>query len=229
MPKLYFPLSNDEIQHFTMRLSNAYYNNVMKTDNINVINDCFEKSLPNVILPKAKYELKRRARETESGESPGKTESKSIILELEFQSLPLTIPTTGELAEGILYQTSAYFKGVDFLAIKNNVFGLGEDEGKYLIAFQVTAQKTAPRKKLESTIRIPQKYRDNKKGVLLILVSFYFPDFEENYLTFNEVTSSRSTTANITFQDWWFGHLCDFEPLHAMYISIKNSMYTGEK
>lgn len=80
VPELYFPLSDGQIQHFTMQLSNAYYNNVAKTDNINVVNDCFENSIPSVILPRANYQLRLRAEETES-----KT------ISLDFQSLPLIL------------------------------------------------------------------------------------------------------------------------------------------
>lgn len=34
VPELYFPLSEGQIQHITMHMSNAYYNNVTKTDNV---------------------------------------------------------------------------------------------------------------------------------------------------------------------------------------------------
>ncbi len=61
VPELYFPLSEGQIQHITMHMSNAYYNNVTKTDNVNVVNDCFENSIPSVILPNFTYTLKLRA------------------------------------------------------------------------------------------------------------------------------------------------------------------------
>lgn len=214
VPKLYYSLSNEEIQHFTMQLCNAYYSNVMKTDNINTVNDCFENSIPSLILPKVKYTLR----------------AGSIFrtVELEFKPLPLALPEAGELAEDILYHTSTYFKAVDFIAIKKNVFGPGIDEGEYLIAFQVMAQKTALTHKLQSTINISEEYTRDKKGVLLILIFLNFTDFENNYQTFKGVTSSRNEAARKRFQNWWLGHLCDFKPVEAMYIKIKNSMYTGE-
>ena len=42
--ELHFPLSVEDLQHITIQLCNGYYNNLMKTDNINVIND--ENSIP---------------------------------------------------------------------------------------------------------------------------------------------------------------------------------------
>ena len=64
--------------HFTMQLSNAYYNNVAKMNNINVVNDCFENSVPSVILPKFNYRFRPR--------SPSNSPESTISLD--FRSLP---------------------------------------------------------------------------------------------------------------------------------------------
>ena len=44
-----------------MLLCHTYYSTIAKTDNINVVNDAFENSLPKVTLPIASYKFKQRS------------------------------------------------------------------------------------------------------------------------------------------------------------------------
>ena len=72
-----------------------------------------------VILPIASYKFKQRS----------DRDIQSQTLTLTFNSMPLVLPSDGALVENYLYQTPTYFKGVDFMAVKKNVFG---GEGQYL-------------------------------------------------------------------------------------------------
>lgn len=217
VPVLYLPFSDKQIEYFSMLLCNTYYSNIEKT--VNVMNDAFENSIPKVLLPAACYTFAQRCAKKQI-----KTEAvESQTISLAFSGIPLHL-SGDELVEGYLYQTSTYCKGVDFVGMKRNVFGSTGQDGEYLIAFQATAQKTSMTSKFQATINIPEKFTKNKIGVLLIMMSLYFPSFDNNYATFIQVTNSSSPTIQKKYENWWFGQLVDSEPLEALYISIQKCM-----
>lgn len=188
VPKLYLPLSRPQIQHFIRKFTNTHQSAFPRTSNVNVINDAFENTIPSVILPQYVYQLRRG------------TESKTISLK--FQSIPLILPQANP-AKDILYQTGPYCKGTDFVAVKDDVFGSDEQDkrGEYLIAIQVTAINTGIKKKFESTINISPTFTEGK-NVLLIMIALNFQDFDGNYGTFTEVTSSPSPTVKARYESW---------------------------
>ncbi len=61
VPELYFPLSGESLQFYTKRLQSTKF----QTDNVNVMNDLFENSIANVILPKFKAVLRSKKSEVE--------------------------------------------------------------------------------------------------------------------------------------------------------------------
>lgn len=95
--------------------------------------------------------------------------------------------------------------------------------GEYLIAIQVTAINTGIKKKFESTINISPTFTEGK-NVLLIMIALNFQDFDANYGTFTEVTSSPSPTVKARYENWWYGQPCDFEPISALYYNIEQYM-----
>ena len=102
--------------------------------------------MPSEILHTCTYMVKQWS-------SSGHAESKTISLNL--QSVLLILSET--ISKDILYQTSTYFKAVDFIAVMEKVLGPDDVEREYLVAIQVTAQKSAIKAKFEATKNITCK------------------------------------------------------------------------
>lgn len=213
VPEQYFPLSDEHIEFYTKKLL-ATLGRRLHTDNVNVINDYFENSIPSVILPKFQCVLRSKTGENRT-------------IELKFNLLPqvLSSQLCSSMDIDTLYQTETYFKAVDYVARKKNVFGAGSADDEYLIAFQITAQKTNMQTKMVSSIQIPPTLTTDTKGVILILINPFCDNFQTNYDLFDRATNSSSEAVRTRFRNWWFGQPTDFQPVQALYVSIKGVMF----
>ena len=209
VPKLYLPFLNEQLEIFATFLMHAHWaaTSNLTTNNVNVINDFFESSIATVLVPKLKCRMRSR------------NSDKEEVLELNFSSLPLSFPPSKMMTTDVLYQTSTYHKAIDYVAVKQNIFGETENN-TYLICFSVTAQQTKMREKMTTSVNIQQMLTERKKGVILFFINPNHPDFEENFKLFEQATNSTSATVKKKFSSWWFAQPLDMEPVQALYSSL---------
>ncbi len=135
----------------------------------------------------------------------------------ERQTISLTFKNTDPLLydrdptnihKGYLYETPIGCIGIDFLSLQDKPIT------NTLVGIQVTIQNTNIKDKVEKTLLLfPRELENHFETILLIIVNPNWVDRQ----CFNLVhTYTSSGRVQKRYGKWYYGELCDFDPLSAL-------------
>ncbi len=113
--------------------------------------------------------------------------------------------------EGYLYATPTCFGGINFLSLQSNTENLPAET---LVGIQITIQKTKEMDKVQKTLQnFPPELHKHFGAILVIIINPNWVDQRCFDLVYSHTSSGR---VKERYSKWYYGELCDFEPLLAL-------------